>query len=569
MTVDLDATRVFRVLAIDDHETTLEEIEDQLDPLGIEVIPATTAAMAIEILDRQYIDAAIVDILLKDVEAGREVLRQMRHRAPAAATVIASAYTDNLGEFIGIDAPQLLKIVHKDPMELPEDWAVQALRKPFEDWQARAVRIENIELAIRLLEKRRDRLPQLREGEELACEIDRLFRLVFGAATDPTHDSSVTVELRPIRREGLSPAATVEANVSFARDLAEKPVDGTPVVVKIAGRDSTLAEADAYHRYVKYGVPLLHRVELLGHAADRALGVACYSFASRKRELELETLDEQFALPERAPYVRRVLDDLFDESARSWYAVTTRPASTAQYFARSYGLDLVDCQDKLDAAAKAVERRVGTEVELNAPTQKDDGELRIGRARLLLPRKSIWGDGVFVKKVPTCLVHGDMQGGNVMMELDHGELERVCLIDYANAGPGPRLVDILALEASMRLGDAHSILAGFGVEREQELDDESYRRAAMRMAERVEDEATVLSAMWDPLSEEHPALPDWALPAMQLSLLAHTNFEELAESEYIAVALPTAFRHFTFHISKLARIRLAAWISAVYARYEP
>jgi Ser/Thr protein kinase RdoA (MazF antagonist) len=34
---------------------------------------------------------------------------------------------------------------------------------------------------------------------------------------------------------------------------------------------------------------------------------------------------------------------------------------------------------------------------------------------------------------------------------------RVCLIDFGNAGRGPRLLDFVSLEASVRLADAEAI----------------------------------------------------------------------------------------------------------------
>jgi CheY-like chemotaxis protein len=568
-TLDLDVTRVFRVLALDDQDSTLEQIDGQLDPLGIEVIKAKTAAEAIDILDQRYIDAAIVDLDLDGVEAGREVLRVMRHRAPAAATVIATAYTDDLGEFIGVEAPKLMKIVTKR-QRMPSDWAAKATRKPFEKWKASAVKINNLELVMELLGDRSARIPGLRKGEELACELDRLFRCLFGVASAPSlHSSAISVDLRPIRSEGLSPAVTVEATVGFRHDHAEGPVPGTPVVLKIASCKSTETEADCYHRFVKYGVPLLHRVEMLGHSEDRVLGACCYSFAGRDSTKALESFDEQLCVREKQALVRQVLDSLFDEPAKSWYDVKADRVSPMAYVTKAYSVDLVKCQEKFSHAAEAVAKRAGDEVEFTAPEARADGELRAGRTRLSIPRLSTWGDGVFHNGTECCLVHGDMHGGNVMLELNDQGLERVCLIDYANAGPGPRLVDFAAMEASVRLRDARSILAEFGVDHERELDDDSYRKAIMRAAGRVEAERQLMEAVWDISSTTAPPNDEWALPVMQLSLLAHTNFkEDLEEREYLAVAVPCAMRHFLLHVNNLTRVRFAAWISAVYERYR-
>jgi hypothetical protein len=113
------------------------------------------------------------------------------------------------------------------------------------------------------------------------------------------------------------------------------------------------------------------------------------------------------------------------------------------------------------------------------------------------------------------------------------------------------------------------ILTEFGVTSERELDTASYRGAAIRAAERVADEHRLLKTAWDGAGEAPRAL--WALTAQHLSLLAHTNFDRpdgsrLRENEYLAMALPCAFRHMRFHISNLARLRFAAWISALYER---
>jgi hypothetical protein len=567
MNVDLDIVNVFRVLAVDDQRWIREEIERQLDPLGIDVVLADSVETAAEVLKERYIDAAIVDLLIKDSEGGREVLRMMGSRAPAATAVIATAYTDHLGEYIGIDAPRLTKIVHKNP-DMPADWAVQAVRSAYDTWQASKVKIENLELVVELLEARGQRLAALREGEELACEVDRLFRRLFGAATadSATAASDVSVELRPIQTAGLSPAITVEASVRFGHDRAKRDIEGIPVVLKIATRQSTLSEVERYHRFVKYGVPLLHRVEMLGHAEDQALGAVCYSFAGRVLGKSLHSLDEQLCVPEKAENVRLVMDSLFGKPARSWYAVTCPPVAANQYVQHTYTVNFTACHDQLDNAGRAAARRCGSDVNYVAADDRNDGELTAGKAKLRLPRRTIWGDGLFLRAVSTCLVHGDMHGGNVMVELDGDELSRVCLIDYGNAGPGPRLTDFVALEASTRLRDTRMILAELGVADERELDETGYRRAIMRAAARVEDERRVLDAVWSgPSGRGTPDAP-WSLTVMQLSLLAHANFDDLEEREYLAMALPCAFRHIGFRVSSLARVRFAAWISALYER---
>lgn len=565
---------VYRVLALDDEYPVLDVIESQLDPLGIEVIRANTAEEAITTLRERYVDAAIVDLQLENAaQGGREVLRAMRALAPNAATVIATRFTENLGQYVGITEPRLIKIVHK-AYKMRKDWAEDALRNPYEQWRSSKVRVANLELAVERLGSRGTRLAALREGEELAVEIERLLRRLFGsvsndASAEPTE---MTIELRPIRSEGLSPAVTLQANVSFGHDQAKRPMAGTPVVLKISSRRNTLAEVARYHRFVKYGVPLLHRVDMLGEGVDGALGAVSYSFAGGLGGKTLRSLDEELCRPERLGLVRKVMDELFGTPARSWYLVTGRRVSATSYFAETYETDLEDCHSQLEQACQTVARRFAPHVSFS-PSRNDsehevDAELSAGHAKLRLPPRTLWGRGLFLEGLSTCLVHGDMHGGNVMLELAGEDLERVCLIDYGNAGPGPRLTDFVALEASARLRDAQAILSEMGVAAEGELDEALHRRAVMAAAARLSEERAVLALAWgDSQSGVVPQSP-WASTVMHLSLLAHANFDRLRESDYAAIALSCAYRHVGFHVTNLVRVRFAAWIAAVYERLE-
>ena len=95
------AIDAFRVLVVDDEERVLTEIDRQLRDYNVELLPASRAKEAERILTDTYIDAAIVDIRLHGKDAGIEVLNVMTERAPQATAIIATAYTDRCGPFVG------------------------------------------------------------------------------------------------------------------------------------------------------------------------------------------------------------------------------------------------------------------------------------------------------------------------------------------------------------------------------------------------------------------------------------------------------------------------------------
>lgn len=569
--LDLAAIDEFRVLVVDDENSILNEVKRQLAQPQIKVLAAATAHEAFDLLEARYVDAAIVDIQLDGVEAGREILRKMRVRAPAATAIIATKFTDGLGDYIGIDQPKLAQVIKKDP-KIARAWALDALAKSLQAWHSSRVDLRNLDFAIGLLEERAERIPRLRFGEELAFEVDRLCRRLFGSVSaEAAEGSEIRVELSPIHREGLSPAITVEATVHLGSDHAERELRGTPAVLKIGPADAVAREAERYHRFVKYGVPLMHRVEMLGHAEDQSLGAVCYSFAGRVTGTELESLDELFRTPERQTLVREVMDSLFGKPSRSWYAVTGEAISALHYVDSTYQTNFGQCQRVFEDVARSVADRCGDQVRFAAPDDHTEGRLTAGNAKLRLPPRRIWGEGAFIEGLPTCLVHGDMHGGNVMVELNRDELTRVCLIDYGNAGPGPRLADFSVLDASVRLADAQLILDEFGIDPEHELghgDDgrAAFRQAIMKAASRVHEERRLLEATWEHDWNKISADEAWARTTLHLSLLADANFKNLAEREYLAMALPCAYRHIGFKVSHVARIRFVAWISALYER---
>lgn len=571
MTSDTDTgtnveVEVFRVLAVDDDEGVLTEIERQLEPFDIEVLSATRATDAAAILQSTYIDAAIVDISLHHVDSGREVLRLMTRRAPQATAVIATSYTERLGQFIGISAPRVTSIVHKGGEGMPDEWAAGALKDAYADWQARRVNILNRQLVIDLLYARRTRIEGLRDDDETAFELDRLFRKLFGSvATEGLGTApNVTVRLMPIEREGLSSAITVQAHVHLGNDTGDQTLRASPVVLKIGPRDDIAAEADRYHRFVKYGVPLVHRVELLGHATDQALGVACYSFATQDRHNSLEALDELLRSPDGARDAGLAIYSLFEPEAKSWYSVTGRPIGPVAYVRATYQPNLTHCADALDATLEAIRRRIPpADLLVKPPEATVDGSLTIGQGKLRLPRRNPWGDGRFLTVLPTRLIHGDMHGGNVMVEMTEETVQRVRLIDYRNVGPGPRLTDFVALDASIRLADVQMILHDLGVEHEKDLDEDGFQAAVMMCAGRVRDERTILRA-WEGETVKSLTTARWSTASLQLPELARTNFPDLALEEYTTMAVLIAYRHFGLRIGHLGMIRFSAWLSAAY-----
>jgi len=237
-----------------------------------------------------------------------------------------------------------------------------------------------------------------------------------------------------------------------------------------------------------------------------------------------------------------------------------------------YGTNFDRCYDVLHGSLeKAAAKVTAPQLVFRAATEREDGHLGYQDGRLVIPRKRFLGSQAIFTDRPSCLVHGDMHGGNVMVELDGGRpeqaLKRVCLIDYRNAGPAPRPLDVLALQASVRLSDAHAIAETASP------NPAGHELAAVlrTAAQRVHAERRILAETWrDDVARatQHPATmrPPWERTTRTLTELLRANFQDMQCDEYLASAIPCALRQCSFDIGVVARVRMLAWLSAMYAQ---
>jgi len=179
-----------------------------------------------------------------------------------------------------------------------------------------------------------------------------------------------------------------------------------------------------------------------------------------------------------------------------------------------------------------------------------------------------------------------MHGGNVMVELGsqngrqidkrrkHGlkgaSLERICLIDYGSAGPGPWATDAVALQASIRLADAAAIAEEVapGID-ERKLSGAALCKATIKAANRLQMEGRLLERDWNAKPDGMPAVANpksaaWARMSSLLTARMRSTFPQMEQSEYLTIGIPYVIREFDLDLGPLARVRLLAWLSALY-----
>ena len=479
------AARLFVILVVDDELEARTEISRQFaDSPDVKMLEADTVSAATGTLEKLYVDAVILDMMIEKPNDGSEVIRELGRLAPDCTVLIATQLDDVASTIVGTTHPRVTGIVTKG--ELDEDWAPKGLGTAIDAWRHREMTVRGADLIIDYFDDRetRERIPGLRERDQLSVEADRLTRAIFGAVRGIGEPVQVT--LRPLETEGLSPAVTVIADVHMGKDYKAEDLPDAVTVLKVGPAADVSAEVERYETVVKYGVRLTHRVELLGHATAQTLGAISYSFAGGIFGVALTNMNELLRSPLRDAIVDAALESMFEASSRNWYRVALRPMPPATYFRVEGKLKIKDAYERLEGSLRKLRNRFPGSVAYDPPAARP-GHVTIDNVKLSIPTQSVWRRGPFLPALPTCLVHGDMHAGNVMVELDETgdgenhislEMRRVCLIDYQQAGRGPRMMDFVALEGSVRQADVHQLIAQYGHESEQDLSEEETLRRA-------------------------------------------------------------------------------------------
>jgi hypothetical protein len=178
-------------------------------------------------------------------------------------------------------------------------------------------------------------------------------------------------------------------------------------------------------------------VELIGwHHADALSGI-CYSFAGGSADDNIVSLDD-LIVSEETDRVSTIIGDVFSLGKKRWYNISGQGVVPRTYYAENFSTVF---RARVAAVHRFVTRVSGAEF------RADQGQLNFSGFSLPVVVEADVGQGVFQREYPSCVLHGDLHGGNLISSGSG----RVSMIDYANVGFGPRFADAAALSRSVRL----------------------------------------------------------------------------------------------------------------------
>lgn len=153
-----------------------------------------------------------------------------------------------------------------------------------------------------------------------------------------------------------------------------------------------------------------------------------------------------------------------------------------------------------------------------------------------------------------------------IVDLPDSPIGRVNLIDYRQAGPGPRCIDAAALECAIRTADAVKI--------ETMVPDET--SAIAKAFSTYHRELALLKQQWHVARADTIAVAaplegnDWEYLSHAVVRGAKNALElpDVSMPEYVLTCLLFGLRQLRYPLKRIPRIRIAAWVGALYAMFR-
>ncbi|MEL6981321.1 MAG: phosphotransferase, partial [Actinomycetota bacterium] len=500
-------------------------LEDTID--GLQVFYAASSAEALDHMASTYFHMAIVDVSLRgpngepDMFGGLHVLRRLRELRPSCERLLLTTVNEDRHEVLEAFFPEkgggerlVDGFVDKMVTKLR---AHEVVQDRAERWLDHQVELPGADQVLDHLASRGV------QGNELSAEhgavqttpaeVESVLARLFGQGrVRPVAgiDTIDVVELEMIS-QGWSKSAVLWCEPS----IGDRP--GPRCLVKVGPREDSIQEIDRYESYVRFGLDLNQRVELLNSALGDTIGAACYTHADARGG---QQRDLQHLFNGETDLAITALEELFDHRAQAWTADRSVEKDLAGFFVREYNKPLRHLQRGLrDFVERCPEVAFGAE----------RTSVSWAGQQLAVPTVEDLGLATFSGSFEACVVHGDLHGGNVLVT----ETGQPVLIDYRNMGRGPRMLDFVSLEVSVRMASGSV----------SELEEAG--------ADLVSWEREAWSADWDlaagdraPVATQGPSSgledavdPYWRRVSSTIRTLARAGHPEVVPTEYAVTAV--------------------------------
>ncbi len=262
------------------------------------------------------------------------------------------------------------------------------------------------------------------------------------------HEADELIKADSVYLRPMTPGFSGSSIFKLEAKNKQSGIVSVPAVLKISGEKEARQEVSNYQKYVKWGLPYLWRVDVLGTGFTRRFGAVAYSFV-------MSGLHDFDAL---TAYIRNQDDDIINKTVAKLFSPEMK---------RWYGDELIMPEENINARyAKRYfrgenSRQIGqrefvsiAQVEFGASLKGDTVEIRGEKFRK--PIEAIFSEPF--GGYSSCICHGDLNSNNLLIS-EHGE---IIFIDFQETGRGHVFEDFIVMESSLRLyyGELNSVKSG-------------------------------------------------------------------------------------------------------------
>lgn len=271
-----------------------------------------------------------------------------------------------------------------------------------------------------------------------AAELDSMIeQCLYGVDTDidGAEISRVKLEVIP---EGLSGSGVYRMHI-WTGDRANK----VPGILKVSEISRAREELANYNKYVKWRLPYMWRVDVMGFGMCEKFGAICYSVAMGG-ENEPSTVN-RFLREGTSSVIDTVVKTILDSRSQNWYAERVESGKDARiYFS---GKPYYRSNKKREEREGYFKQKL-EEIAISGSLRPVFGEHVIHLCGRQYPNINRTIFGRDWGSVMTCVCHGDMNGSNVMCTPDG---KSIAFIDFQSTGFHYLFKDFISFEASVRL----------------------------------------------------------------------------------------------------------------------
>lgn len=422
------------IVIIDSNLKLVSKLENQYDKIfkkaGYEpnYFGATKHGEARKLIDEHKPHIVICDLSLGQDKDGYMIMRRIREEYPDIFRILAS----------GVEYS--VRLVHENKAFFDMFFDKTSILDSDIDYIDNRISVFKnlfrINTSLRIDEHSENLLVTKKDFK--SSEIRELTSLL-SQVTFTGHDADTKITPNAVKLDSISGGFSGSKVYKLITFNSKSKLESVSSVIKISKTAYAQEELDNYNKFVKWGLPYLWRVDVLGSGFTKNYGAVVYSFIPGKPGTDFNSLTYYL---ENGNYeiVDKVLNRIFSVDTQRWYGkqLIGDGQNIIQHYSKRYFRG-----PKAKSTSDNIFKKTCTSL---FRTVEDAHKVTVNNINFFSPMYKLFSIPPF-ETYKTCICHGDLNSNNVIVSNN----EDVIFIDFQETGRGHVFEDFVTIESSVRL----------------------------------------------------------------------------------------------------------------------